>query len=435
MRRTALTVVLVLAAGAAAAAVSLASGPASNARISPSAAANRANATAEAARLLGLIALPAGVVPSATEPAGDQRGLSEPTYDEATPNLVDANAWWTTTASPAAVLAYVAAHLPAGAKGSGQSSSTGPPGTVPTESETFALPPVRGVLAERVLGVTTAALAHGATGIRTDGEAVWLTPRPSWEQIPHGVARVVFTARGADARGRLGLTSSPRTLRGPRAQKLVSLLNAAEIVQPGVTACPLGFDESVFLRFTTDTGRILARATEHPTGCASVTLAIGGHTGPALSDYPSVSDELLRLGAVPVCAARTLSPSVSPPGRNGPANARIITFTFQNRSRVMCRLAGFPRLTVSDASGRRVRLSLTRLGAATVHREGLAATALLDPGQSAGFGATYTRCRGARAAVHAVVALPGVARRFRFTVGTSRQPFAPCRGAVGIGNV
>ncbi|HEY1711557.1 MAG TPA: DUF4232 domain-containing protein [Solirubrobacteraceae bacterium] len=433
MKRIALIVALVLAGGAAA--VSAASGSGRDAPTSPSAADNHASATAEAARLLGLVALPAGVVNSATEPTGDQHGLSEPTYDEATPNLVDAHAWWTTTASPHAVLAYVAAHLPGGAKASGQSTSSGPPGTVPTESETFALPPVRGVLGERVLGVTTAALAHGVTGIRTDGEAVWLTPRPAWEQIPDGVRRVVFTARGADARGRLGPISTPRTLGGARARRLVSLLNAAEIVQPGVTACPLGFDEAVFLRFTTDTGRTHARATEHPTGCASVTLAIGGQAGPALSDYPSVSDELLRLGAIPVCAARTLSPSVSPPGRNGPANARIITFAFQNRSAVMCRLAGFPHLTVSDASGQRVPLSLTRLGAATVHHEGLATTSILDPGQSAGFGATYTRCRSARAVVHAEVVLPGVARRFRFTVGTSRQPFAPCRGAVGIGNV
>jgi Protein of unknown function (DUF4232) len=291
------------------------------------------------------------------------------------------------------------------------------------------------VLAERVLGVTTATLAHGVTGIRRDGEAVWLTPRPAWEQIPDGVARVVFTARGADTDGRLGPTSTPRTLRGARAQRLVSLLNAAEVVQPGLRSCPLGFDESVFLRFTAATGQTLARATERPTGCSSVTLTIGDRTGPALNDYPSVTDELLRLGAVPVCAARTLSPSVSPPGRNGPANARIITFSFHNRSTVICRLAGFPRLTVSDATGRRVPLSLTRLGAASVHHEGLAATSILDPGQSAGFGATYTRCRGARAAVHAEVELPGVARRFRFTVGTSRQPFAPCRGAVGIGNI
>jgi hypothetical protein len=435
MRRTVWLLMLALAGGVAATGVSAASSPVRRPRAPRSAAANRASATAEAARLLGLVALPPGTVRSGAEPPGDQGDLGEPTDDEATPNLVDAHAWWTTTASPQAVLAYVAAHLPPGAKSSGEGSSSGPPGTVSTESETFALSPIRGVLAERVLGVTAAAIAQGVTGIRTDGEAVWLTPRPAWEQIPSGVGRVTFTARGADAGGRLGPTSAPRSLRGARARRLISMLNAAEVVQPGFRSCPAAFDESVSLVFSTDSGRTLARATENPTGCAFVRLTIGARTGPPLNDYPSVTDELLHLGAVPVCAARALSPSVSPPGRNGAVNARVVSFSFQNRSAVMCRLAGFPRLSVFSAAGRRVPLTVTHLGAASVRHEGLAAAAVLDPGQSAEFGASYTRCRGATVAVHAEVELPGVARRFRFTVGTSRQPFAPCRGAVGVGNL
>jgi hypothetical protein len=426
---------VVLTVGAVAAGVSLASGPVPAARAAGTASANRASATAEAGRLLGLIALPPGAVRAGTEPTGDQGTLREPTYNEATPNLVDAHAWWTTTASPQAVLAYVSAHLPHGAKSSGDGSSSGPPGTVPTESETFALSPVGSVLSERVLGVTTAPLSDGVTAVRTDGEAVWLTPRPAWEQIPSGVERVVFTARGADGQGRLGPSSTPRTLRGARARRLVSILNAAEIVQPGFRSCPADFAESVSLRFVSGGGRMLARATENPTGCAFVALTIGDRRGPPLSDSPSVTDELVSVGAVPVCAARALSPSVSPPGRNGPVNARVLSFTFQNRSAVMCRLAGFPRLTVFDATGRRVPLTVTHLGAAIVRHQGLAATSVLDPGQSAGFGASYTRCRTAPVAVRAEVELPGVARRFRLAIGTSRQAFAPCRGAVGVGNI
>jgi hypothetical protein len=202
-----------------------------------------------------------------------------------------------------------------------------------------------------------------------------------------------------------------------------------------VRSCPAAFEESVFLRFATDGGRPLARATESPTGCASVSLTIGARTGPPLSDYPGVTDELIRLGAVPVCAGRALSPSVSGPGRNGPVNARVITFNFQNRSAVMCRLAGFPRLAVFDAAGRRVRITLADLGAASVRHEGLAAVSVLDPSQSAGFAATYTRCRGARVAVQAQVQLPGVVRRFRFALGTPHHPFAPCHGAVGVSNL
>src|SRR5689334_12521609 len=110
MKRKLLLIVLVLAGGAVAAGASLGAGR--RARAPASAAANRAPASAEAALLLALVKLPAGVVRSTTEPAHDQHRLSGPTDDQATPNLVDAYAWWTTTASPQAVRAYVAAHLP-----------------------------------------------------------------------------------------------------------------------------------------------------------------------------------------------------------------------------------------------------------------------------------------------------------------------------------
>jgi Protein of unknown function (DUF4232) len=246
---------------------------------------------------------------------------------------------------------------------------------------------------------------------------------------------VVLTARGADARGRVGPASAPTTLRGAPARALVSFINAAEIVQPGARSCPAAFDESVSLTFDGGGGHMLARATENPTGCASVRLTIGGRTGPPLNDYPSVTDELIRLGAVPVCAGRALSPSVSAPGRNGPVNARAIAFTFHNRSDVMCRLAGFPTLTVFDAAGRRVPITVTHQGAAIVGHPGRAATSVLDPQQSAGFVATYTRCRGAHVAVTAQVELPRVTGRFRLAIGSRHEPFAACRGRVVVGNL
>jgi Domain of unknown function (DUF4232) len=401
----------------------------------PNAAANRARAQAEAARLLGFVALPAGAQPSTSDPATGEAGLAQPTYDEATPNLVDAHAWWTSAASPQAVLAFVAAHRPAGATMLVWSGGSGTGGTHQSVSEAWALPPVRGVLSERALGVTAVALSHGVTGVRTDGEAVWLTPRPAWERIPPGVRRVVFTARGAGVDGRPGPVSVPRTLTGARARRLVAFINAEEVVQPGVRACPAAFDESVSLTFIAAGGETLARATESPTGCASVALTIGGRSGPPLEDDPGVTDELVRLGAVPVCAGGELSASATPPGRNGPVSARVVWFNFQNRSRLMCRLAGFPRLTAFDAAGRRVPIAATDLGAAIVAHQGLAATSVLDPGQAAGFAASYSRCPGAPAAVAAEVMLPGVARRFRLAMGTAREPFAPCHGQVGLGNL
>ena len=226
-----------------------------------------------------------------------------------------------------------------------------------------------------------------------------------------------------------GPTSAPDTLRGVAGRRLRLVAQRAEIVQPGVTACPLGFDESVFLRFTAATGRRpLARATEHPTG-AHRPRSRRRADRPPLVDYPSVTKELLRLGAIPVCGARPLSPSVSPPGRNGPADARIITFSFQNRSTVMCRPPGFraspsptpptARPAFPDPARRSDRPPRSARG----HLD-------LDPASP-----RIRRHLRAAAATRAPPStqgeLPGVGRRFRFTVGTSRQPLAPCRAPLG----
>jgi hypothetical protein len=424
--RAALFAVIVAVPGT----VAMAAGPSHQ-----TAAANRASARVEAARLLGLVRLPAGTARSADDPTGGRHVLGQPTYNEATPNLVDAHAWWTTSARSSSVLAYVAAHLPVGARRSGYGSGSGPPGTVTTAFATFSLPSVAGVLTERTIGVTVATLADGVTAVRTDGEAVWLTPRPSWERIPAAVRSVTLTASGQANDGRVGPVSAPRTLTGDRARRLVSFINRAAVVQPGVRACPAAFDDSVKLQFMRADGTAVAHAVEDPTGCASVTLTVGRRTGPALSDYPSVIDLLVALGAVPVCAGGQLSASASPPGQNGQVTARAISFSFQNRSDVMCRLSGFPRLELFDAAGRRLPITVTDQGASSVRREGPAATSVLDPDQSAGFGAGYTACRGARAAVRAQITLPGVARRFSLPVGSGRRSFAPCHGAIGVGNV
>lgn len=435
MRRSFLLAALAIASAAGAAGATVAWGSGTAARISTSGSANRARATAEAARLLALVALPPGASPTATEPPGAANSLSQPTYDEATPNLVDAHAWWTTSASPQTVLAYVAAHLPAGARKAGQGTGSGPPGTVLTASETFALAPVPGVLTGRFLGVTTATLGRGVTWVRTDGEAIWLTPRPAWERVPGGVRSVVFTARGADINGHLGPTSMPRTLSGAGARRLVAFINSAQIVQPGVTACPQGSDAWVSMRFIGAGGRTLARAVEQLAGCPSVRLTIDGRTGPLLSDYPSVTDELIRLGTVPVCARKAMSATVSTPGRDGQANARAVTFSFRNRSRVMCRLSGFPHIAAFTAAGRRLPIRVSRVGAAAVRQEGLSASAVLDPDQAAGFGVYYTRCHGATVADQARITLPGVDGPFLLAVGTGSEPFAPCHGAVAVGSL
>ena len=101
----------------------------------------------------------------------------------------------------------------------------------------------------------------------------------------------------------------------------------------------------------------------------------------------------------------------------------------------MCRLSGFPRLELIDSAGRRIPIVVNHDGAGVLRHEGIAANSVLDPEQSAGFGVTYTRCRGARVAVQAAVTLPGVARRFMLPIGSPTKPVAPCHSTVGVGTV
>ncbi len=256
-------------------------------------AANRARAKADAPWLLGLLELPSGAVRAATEPAGDDGILAQPGYDELTPNLVDAHAWWTVPGTASDVLAYVAAHVPPDAKLSTSRGGNVAPGY---ESESFSLPAITGVLSERVLAITVEQLARGTTAVRTDGEAVWISARPAWEQIPAGVRTVTYTARTTTRSGKPGRGSGPIILTGAQARELGNFINRLELVQPGERSCPAALDTSVALRFADARGATVARAVEWPTGCAYVSLKIGNRTGPALNDYPSVTDELDRLG-------------------------------------------------------------------------------------------------------------------------------------------
>jgi hypothetical protein len=107
---------------------------------------------------------------------------------------------------------------------------------------------------------------------------------------------------------------------GTAAQQLVSAINRLEVVKPGVIRCPLGRCNVVRPTSRSTAGSSLASAERHPTCCTYV------------------SDELIRVGAIPVCAAGQLRAAASVPTFE-PAG-RYVTFTLTNRSRAVCRVAG-----------------------------------------------------------------------------------------------
>ncbi len=404
-----------------AAAIAVALGVFAGARVATSSAAdsnaNRAAARTEATRLLSLVAVPPGTTSVPGEPAGDGGWLADPGVNFGAANLVDAWGWWTTTLTPADVLAYFGKHLPADARlFESFHGSTGAAG------QAFSLGPIPGVLRDRIIAMTVVPLSGGGTGVRTDGEAVWLTARPAWERIPAGVRRISFTASGQTASGKPGRASSPRTVTGAAARRLVSLINGLEVVQPGVTSCPQGVNEVVRLTFRSASGAKLASAEEHPSGCAHVSLTVGGRSGPLLIDDPSVTSELIRVGAIPVCTGAQLGavagvPTFDPSGR-------IVAFTFTNRSNSVCRLDGAPLVRLFDARGRQVP--------ATAHRISGGGTVSLDPGQAASISLAWARCGGAARVTRVRLTLPGVASPFTLAVGSRRMPFAPCHGRISV---
>jgi hypothetical protein len=236
---------------------------------------NRRAAERDAAALLAKLVLPPGAVRLAGEPSGDGRRLARPPTSAVTPALVDRHAFWRVPADAASVLPYVEAHAPSGGKltGSGAYSGAGS-----SSWDLFAFKPVPEVLATRWLLVEVTLLADGSTGVRADGQVVWIVPRAVGERIPSGV-RAVDVTRGFPSRPpALSIhVSSSRTVR-----KLVSLIDRQPVTQPGVIACPaLRRSPITTFTFLAADGQVLAQATEPdndtaPMTCAPMTFTIRG---------------------------------------------------------------------------------------------------------------------------------------------------------------
>jgi hypothetical protein len=212
---------------------------------------------------------------------------------------------------------------------------------------------------------------------------------------------------------------------------LVSLINGLGIVQPGAISCPVELFDQVDLRFYDAAGAEVAHAVERPTGCAFVRLTIGSRAGPDLSDEPSVTQELERLDVIGACSGPELVAAAMPPASGPPASDQL-AFRFTSRSGSVCRVAGYPRTLLVDAHGRIMGTTLRDRSDQFPAPTALQMDVPLDPGQSAMFWASFTSCRGPRAAA-ARIQLPGVARSFTVAVGSARHAFAPCGDRLEVG--
>ena len=165
-------------------------------------------AAADAAHTLAAFVPPPHAVRTGRLPVS---WLAQPPSEPLSPDLVIQSAWWRVAGQPAAVLAWLQAHRPAGFSdggtgalgvippGSGRASSAAPP---PVSARMryiqFTLPDVPGVLLNRVLSVAVAADGPGQTAIRVDAEAVWVQAKPAAELIPASARVVTITPVAGD---------------------------------------------------------------------------------------------------------------------------------------------------------------------------------------------------------------------------------------------
>lgn len=262
--------------------------------------ANKAIARRDAKSQLEELRLPHGAVHVATQPP--LPALAPPrTYSR---NAVAVNAWWTSHASPDAVLAYVKAHPPA-ARGYYELSYS-------DSSVTFVWTIDGAHLYSQQLQVTVATLASGQTGIMAQAQSVWMVPRPLSERVPVGVRAVAV---------RLRIGSGPGGLKHQRTHDylirhattvaaIVRAFNAMPISQPGLAySCPGIFAgmPRLTLRFLSAGGGTLARAqvNVYPgasggsgwTGCDPIAFWIGARSQTSLTSHTFVKMVAKLIGA------------------------------------------------------------------------------------------------------------------------------------------
>jgi hypothetical protein len=232
--------------------------------------ANQQAARQDARQLLQSLSLPTGVSSITTEP-GFARVFAGTGSPSGKSDAGD-QALWTTSANPRSIIAYVAAHPPAGSlldvgSGSGSDAKTG----VTSVDIQFSWPDVTQKLLNRMLTITVVSPPHGSSVIVADSQSQWFVPRSWSERVPRGVHAVEITLTlptGPTQPVETHTHTSTHVItRAAKVRSLVKELNSLPIVQsePLPMSCPVMLAGSqaseLTLAFkTSPTGATLARA-------------------------------------------------------------------------------------------------------------------------------------------------------------------------------
>jgi hypothetical protein len=294
-------------------------------------------------------------------------------------------------------------------------------------------------LSQLTVAVQTDAIAGGRTAVRLDAEATWLVPRPVWDRIPASVRSLTYTARATVAgfdggHASHGRRSTPRTVGVRAARRLAGAIDQLQRMQPGlVFSCPFdAVQPRITLRFRGPGGRPLAVAVDSPSGCASLSLSVGGRRGPQLNDMVgprlSIEQRMVALGVIRPCRSDQLV--AGPAALALAAHRPTLTLSIRDRSDAVCTVRGFPRVGLVGSRGHLLADRHRDVGAAGLRREGVASSVILYPGTSAQFTARYDTCPGRPRAVIARIRVPGTSDDLQGQLASTGRRVTPCRDTV-----
>ncbi len=184
------------------------------------------------------------------------------------------------------------------------------PGVPYNEAEAFAWPPVAGVLSTRWLDIYIVQLPDGSTGLRADGQVVWVKPRPASEVIPPAGARILRISVHGSLKGEQPAQRPLRVTSTEKIARIVAALNALPAVQPGLRNCPADFGISVRLAFyATRDAPPSAVAEVDPEGCGWVQLTIGDARQPGLEGGSQLIQRIDRVLGVKLDTSPPRHPS------------------------------------------------------------------------------------------------------------------------------
>lgn len=253
-----------------------------------------AAAAQDAATLFGSLATPPGAVRLTAAPAGVAALSAKlPPESPADPDLVERTAWWSSTESPDALLASLAARAPLGTSADGSAKAAEADGTTLYTLD-FSAPPVAGAISQRLVEASVSALPGGGSALREDVIVTYLPTKPAAETIPVAARLDVTPVLPGGQSAANGASGGPASITDPAViAEVTSLINGLPAKSAAHVNCPMDNGSGLRLTFLSAAGASLAVVTADASGCRNVTVTIDGAGKPALSGGDQLTNQIM----------------------------------------------------------------------------------------------------------------------------------------------